>query len=553
MRDLLGRARSGPAPRRMASPLLALALLVGCDDSALAPAPDAAPPPGCVGFCPADLVCRHGACVGEGAPAWPIALRLRPRADDPLAAVEVRSFDAEGPITELRDLQMPVRTQLVGRAVLAGPAGAAPLRVRATARAQQGIEEQPLSATGELVERADGPRFVMQLAPFWPTVEGERRVAVYRITLRPEDADRYPPWEVDDVRIGLGGSQIDFEQPAGDGLRTVEGSVALSPDNPTPIAGLRVFAVDDGGRRISTETYTDAEGAFELRFWPDGPADVRLRVRRAGDVGPLPDLERALTLPLDAPLRVYFGDLASTFDLSGEIVDDNGDPVAGVAVRLDGAVGEGRYSIDAGPTDVDGHFAATVYPGRYRVDLEPPPDTGSRLVRLETMLDADSAPRWTVPPGTTLRGTLRDPGGLPLAHARIEIRLVSARYADPALMVAGEVPPARIRQTETDRDGQFAIQLDPGEHIARVIPPADSGLPESDHPVTVPVGGGLTPIGLQVPPAAALVFNLLDAEGGPAEDVVVEAWRTDLDPPVRVGETLTGGDGAGTLRLPVVD
>ncbi len=537
--------------------LPALAGVVGCDDGGLYPEQDAAPPVvGCQDACPAALMCRHGACVGADGPRWPIALRMRPRTDDPLAAVEVQHFEVDGPVTLLPDLPVSARTPLVGRALLPlgeGGEGGVPLRVRATARAEQGISEQPLSAVGEILDRADGPRFVLQLAPFWPTVEGTRRATVYRLTVRPEEAERYPPWQVDDVRLALGGSQIDVELPAGDGLRTVEGTVSISPDNPIPIAGLRVFAVDAEGRRISTETTTNPEGAFTLRFWPNGPDAVTLRVRRAGEVGPLPDLDRPLVLPADGPLRVYFGELASTFDLAGQIVDETGAPVAGVAVRLEGAVGEGRYSIDAGPTDVDGLFTATLYPGRYRVDLEPPAGVGARLVRLEAVLDADSAPRWIVPPGTTVRGTLLDPGGAPLAHARVEVRLVSARYADPTLIVPGEVPPARMRQTETDRNGQFAIQLDPGEHVARVIPAANSGLPESDHPLTVPLGGGLAPIEFQVPPAAVIVFGLYDPDGAPAEDVVVEAWRTDTEPPVRVGETLSGPDGTGSLRLPVVD
>lgn len=532
--------------------ILALTL-AGCDDGLAPAAADSGPPVGCADACPGDLECRHGACVGEGGPPWPISLRLRPRADDPLAAVEVRSFDIDAPVTLLPDLPMSDRTPLVGRALLPGPDGARPVAVRATARALQGIEEQPLSAVGEALDQADGPRFVLQLAPFWPTAEGTRRGTVYRLTLRPEDAESYPPWDVDDVRVGLGGTQVDVELPASDTLTEVRGTVSISPDNPFPIAGLRVFAVDDGGRRVSTETYTDAEGAFALRFWTVGPQAVTLRVRRAGDVGPLPDLDRPLALPIEAPLRITFGALASTFGLTGQIVDENGQAVAGVKVRMQGAIGEGLFTVDAGPTDADGRFTATMYPGRYRVDLEPPADTSARLVRLETVIEEGSAPRWTLPSGATIRGTVFDPADDALAHARIEVRLTAARYADPDLEVPGEVPPARIRQTETDRNGQFAIQVDPGEHIVRLIPPAESGLPPSDHPLTVPIGGGLAPVELRSPAAAAVVFRLRDDEGSPATDVVVEAWRTDLDPPVRIGETLTGADGGGVLRLPVTD
>lgn len=532
----------------------AVALLLGACDAGLPVEVDAGRA-GCADRCPAALECRQGACVGAEAPRWPVALRLRPRGDDALAAVEVPRFEPDGPVTTLPDLPMSTRTTLSGRALLPGPDGPLAIAVRAIARAEQGIAEQPLTATADSVDRADGPRFVLQLAPFWPTAEGGRQRAVYRLTLRPVEAERYPPWVVDDVRVEVEGSQLDVPLPAFDGLPTVEGEVRISQDNPTPIAGLRVFAVDDDNRRISTETHTDAEGRFALRFWPDAAGQATLRVRRAGDVGPLPEIDRPIAVPAAGEAaafsRIYLGALPSTFALSGRIVDEDEAPVGGVEVRMSGAVGEGVFSVDAGPTDADGAFTVTVYPGRYRVDLEPPPDAGARLARLEAVIEPESAPRWTLVAGPTIRGTVLDPAGDPLPRARLEVRLLSARYADPSLIVPGEAPPARTRQTEADADGRFAIQLDPGEHTVRVVPPADTGLPESDHPLSVPLGGGLPPLEVRIPAAAALVFGLRDGEGQPARDVVVEAWRTDTDPPVRIGEATSDAEGAGVVRLPV--
>lgn len=549
---------SRPRPIRRLLFAFALAVaLAGCDDAAFVE-PDPEPPaPGCAGACPLDLECARGACVGERGPDWPVALRILPQADDPLAAAEVRAFEAADPVTALPALPLSTRTPLVGRAVVPGPDGPVAIRVRATARALYGIETQALTIAGETVDERDGPRFVLQVAPFWPTEAGTRRGAVYALTLRPEEAERYPPWVVDDVRVDPAGGVVTVELPAADRLPAVEGEVLVSADNPTPIAGLRVFAVDDEGRRVSTETYTDASGRFTLRFWPaEAPRALTLRVRRAGDVGPVPDIDRPIEAPADADAerpfaRVYLGELPSAVTITGH-VDDGRAPLGGVVLRLRGEIGEGVFTVDAGPTDAEGAFTVTLYPGRYRVDLEPPADASARLARLEAALDAGSAPRWTLAPGTTIRGAVIDPAGDPLPRARIEVRLLSARYADPALAVPGETPPARIRQTETDDAGRFAMQLDPGEHAVRVVPPAESGLPSSEHDLSVPtLGIDLPPVELAVPPAAALAFELRGPDNAPAADVVVEAWRTDRQPPVRIGEATSAPDGSGVLRLPV--
>ena len=45
--------------------------------------------------------------------------------------------------------------------------------------------------------------------------------------------------------------------------------------------------------------------------------------------------DRYLALPVDGPLRVYFGELASTFELSGQIVDGQGRGIANVVITIE--------------------------------------------------------------------------------------------------------------------------------------------------------------------------------------------------------------------------
>lgn len=538
--------------------LWALALLAGCNEIALE-GPDAASPIGCVAVCPAGLGCELGVCVGEVPPSYPVALRLQPRGAEPLAVAEMRAILLDRPVTALPPLALAALTPLSGRASVASADGLRAIRVRASAQALFSIDTDPPVYTGEIVDAADGPSFVLPLTPFWPTEIGGRRAVIYAVTLRPEESDRYPPWRAEEVRIPEDGARVEFELPAADRLPAIEGEVLISAENPNPIEGLRVFAVDATGRRVSTETTTDATGRFVLRFWPtEREQPVVLRVRRAVEAGQLPEVDVAITAPASAEAarpfaRIYLGPLPSTTVITGR-VDDGVTPIGGVAVRFRGEIGAGIYQLDAGPTDAAGLFTATLYPGRYRVDLEPPADAPWRLARFRVEVEPDEVLSWVLQPPAPTRGVVRDTAGVPLARARVEARLLAAQFADPTLSDPGEAPPARTRETETDIDGRFTLLLDPGEHRLHVVPPAESGLPTSVHPLAVPaLLGELPPVDITVPAAAALAFELRGPTGEPASGVVVEAWRTDTVPALRLGEATSDADGAGVLRLPLVD
>lgn len=532
--------------------LTALAAL-GCDEVQFAPG-DAAVS-ACSAACPEGLSCMAGVCVSASPPVYPVALRFHPQVDDGLATAELQAFELPDAVYRLPTLPLGAQAALSGRVV---DADGEVLVARVAAQAQQGIDNPPLAYAGEVVDAADGPAFLVPVAPFWPTEAGGRRGVVYGLTVRPELAARYPPWQVDVLRPLDDDSPLDVVLPPADRLPTIEGEVLISPENPSPVEGLRVFAVDEAERRVSTEATTDATGRFALRFWPAARERVRvMRVRRSAEVGPLPEVDVEVMVPADADderpfARVYLGPLPPTTALVGTVTDGVA-PVAGVVVRMRGEVGAGVFEIRAGPTDAEGRFEATLYPGAYLVDLEPPADSPWRLARFRVELGAGEQPRWTVQPRASVRGVVRTPDGRVLPRARVEAQLVTPQFNDPTLAeVAGALSP-RTRQIESDADGRFTLLLDPGVHTLHVVPPGESGLPSCDHPLVVPaLPGELPEVDVTVPAAAALSLSV-DGPFGPAAGVTVEAWRTDTEPDQRVAEGVTASNGSVVLRLPIIE
>ncbi|MCA9538274.1 MAG: carboxypeptidase regulatory-like domain-containing protein [Myxococcales bacterium] len=532
------------------------ALLAACDDDAKTPGGSNAECP--AAGCPASLICAAQTCISGEAPAWRVSLRLLPRSDAPFTAAEVRNLDFNGEAVRTIDvLRLSDRAVIDGRVLAADGEDLRALAARVTARAVQGIAVRPLTFTSEASEEVGPPRFALTLAPFWPIEQDGKRPVRYHLDVRPDEAYRYPPWRVEEFSVPEEGGEVTVELPQADPLPRINGEVLISQTNPTPLAGLRVFAAGATGERISTESTTDANGRFVVLFWPDAAeSPVTLRARRTAAAGPLPDVDLAATVPAEGGSgfsRIYLGTLGSTFTASGRITDGQR-PVGGVTLRFRGSVGNGIYQIDAPPTDEDGRFTTTLYPGRYRVDLEPPADAPYRLGRLEVDVSEDAPLELVVTPRTPVAGVVLDPDGGPVQGALVEARLESAAFADPRLNAPGETPPPRAFQVETDEQGRFQLLLDPGTHRLHVAPGAASGLPALSAPLTVPpLATDLPAVRVTLPPAAALQIALRDARGRPAEGVMVEAWRTDGEAPVVIGVGTTDTEGQVTVRVPVIE
>ncbi len=538
---------------RRAAVTLASLLLLGCPDPKPPPAEDTQM--GCRDDdeCPTALRCRFGACVGEVWPDWPISLRMLPRPGDDIPSVELRSIQfSENAVLDMGTIRLPKASRLTGRVKLPSGDG---LEVRASARATTGILELALNYQGESFRDLDGPGFSISLPQTWPTDTGSLRSVLYELTLFPDDAARHPPWRITDFRIPDGDPTVVMVLPEPSQMARLDGEVRVSESNPTPISGMRVYATDGGGRRISSEMVTDDAGQFALYFWPAPQArNVTVRLRRTGESGPVPDLERVVRVPgvlgEDVPFESFvLGNIGDAFSVSGRVGD--AEPIPGASLRFRGQVGNGIFGIDVPTTDEDGRFKATLYEGLYAIDVVSPPQSRYRIARFQLPVADGDALTLAPEPRASMTGLVVDPSASPVQQARIRAELMTPNYADLDLNRAEQSAPSRTRQVETDAEGRFALLLDPGDHRLHVEIAPRRGLPAVQMPITIPPLDTFIPgVRVAIPPAAALVADIIASDGTPALGVAVEAWRTDTSPPRRVAAAVTDQQGSLTLAIP---
>ena len=542
--------------------MISALLIVGCAEEAAAPPPER-PVEGCTSdaVCPTGLRCAEGACVGEAAPNAPLWLRVLPPRDDPVAAVEIGPIAfADVPVFQLDDaLVLPESVDIEGRVAHESTPGSR-VAVQVTARPVTGLEAGTrLTYSAESVSLPGDVRFRLALTPWWPTVDGSSPPLIrYVIRLVP-DPTALPPWESIEP-APLTDEARQYNLPAESRLAVVRGSVV----GDFPLQNLRVRAVNASGARVSSESVTDLEGQFTVRFWPsDTPRTVQLLIGSTAAEQPLPDLVVSVELPPEGadplpPVLVRLDDIGTTQMRRGRVVerDSVGDrPVAGARLRFRGTVGAGTFNASA-LTDADGQFAARLYAGEYVVDVEPPVATGLRLARRLIELGADSNAddiEFALRPRTLSSGRVVDPAGEPLIRGRIEARLVRARYGDARLESPDDTPPVREHEAALDDQGAFEFELDPGDHVLSVTPTSDSGLPVVEHLITVPAAQtSAVKIGeIAVPPAAAIRVTLHDERGNPVDGATVEAWwRGEGDVAARLAGAATS-DKAGDVRLAV--
>jgi len=477
---------------------------------------------------------------------------MLPRPGDDIPSVELRSIQfGESPVLDMGNIRLPKASRLTGRVRLPSGEG---LEVRASARATTGLLELALNYQGESFRDLDGPGFSISLPQAWPTDTGSLRSVLYEMTLFPDDADRLPPWRVTDFRVPDGDPTVVMVLPEPAQMPRLDGDVRVSDSNPTPISGMRVYATDAGGRRISSETVTNESGEFSLYFWPAPQArNVTIRLRRTGESGPVPDLERVVLIPgivgEDAPFESFvLGTIGDAFQVSGQVGAP--DAIPGASIRFRGQVGNGIFGIDVPTTDEEGRFKATLYEGLYSIDVVAPPQSRYRLARFQLPIVEGDTLTLAPEPRAAMTGLVVDPAASPVQQARIRAELITPTYADLDLNRAEQSAPSRTRQVETDAEGRFALLLDPGAHRLHVEIAPRRGLPAVQMPITIPpLDTSIPGVRVAIPPAAALVADLITADGRPAGGVAVEAWRTDTTPPRRIAAAVTDQNGSLTLAI----
>lgn len=545
---------------RLAGRLALVVLALGCTDE---PAPGPTRPDqraGCLtsGDCRGGLACLRGACVAPEAPLGTFALRVVPPQDLTTATVEVPNLRFEdGPVLapEL-PLLLPERAVLVGRAITTDEPPRE-VAVRALAVLRDSVATEGRTVAGTAVVTPRGPRFTFNLAPCWPDFSGTCKDTVFTIRLTPE-AGLLPPAEFPNVvtRDNRPEEERPFALPGPLESPELPGTVRLLDG--TPLHDLTVYGVDAGGLRVTTESVTDLDGSFRVRYWPHyGGHTIRLLATSKDPTRPLPVLGLAVALPEagaePAPAQLVVPDIGSTFTARGTLEAPDGSPVGGAHVRFTTELDAGRFSADA-LSAADGSFNVTLYPGTYLVDVEPVLGSGLRIQR--TRVEA-----WSDGPSLDLRlkslvpvhGRIVWPDGAPLAATRLESRLLAVASGHPGVESPVGTPPTRLVQGETDEEGVFTLLLDPGEQSLTITPIAGLGLPTTRHRFRVPVESGLAVDLGDVPvlPAAVVALTVQDLSELPVSGAVVQVWRTDLEAgPEKVAEGTTDAVGGVVLRLP---
>ena len=524
--------------------LYALAVVAGggtCQSSQVESAVD----PGACGrqvACPASLECREGACVGTTGADHPITLRIRPGRDRSLAPVELTNIQVDTPVRTLAvAVQVPLQVALDGQVL--DPDGRSVPATRVVAVPGGGLATDPLVVEGR--RSAVNPAiFSLAIAPWWPTETGMRSLTPYTLHIA---LPGLPPWEAA-LRWNQVEPRVVVEIPRTDAVVPVRGQVRVAGTTPIPLPNLRVVAFDlETDQPRSSEGLTDAEGQFQVTFWPmGGPRSVRLRVQSTDPTRPLPVLERVIEVPTEAvvfelvdPQRVFTATVR---------VEVDGVPLAGAELRLQTDTEAGTYT-SRGRTGADGRVSLPAYPGRYRVDVVASVEDDARVTRVERELSA-AAPAIIVSPlpRTPVAGRVLDLAGEPVAGAPVEARLLQSAFGDPTLARPDDRPPTRTFRTTTREDGTYLLALDPGVH--RLFVDAGRGLPAWSGEIAFSGEQPRTLDPVTLPAAAVVVARLVDEDGAPVVDTLVEAWSA-AEPAVRLALTRSGPDGTVRLRVPV--
>lgn len=202
--------------------------------------------------------------------------------------------------------------------------------------------------------------------------------------------------------------------------------------------------------------------------------------------------------------------------------------------------------------DIDESGAATyqvLLPrGQFRAIVRPRDDASAVTIVEPIVIDVGGDPGrrdLVVQPRLEVTGSAVVTDGRPLAGARVE--------ALPAQCFRGSspwcLPRAPRTPVTTALDGTFALKLDPGGYVVRVIPAAGTRFPWVVRTTFVGASGAtLAPMVVPAPVPAGL--RLVDAKENPIVRAVVRVFaKPPGAPPVEVGSAVTDATGAYEMYL----
>ncbi len=312
---------------------------------------------------------------------------------------------------------------------------------------------------------------------------------------------------------------------AGGGV--VEGTVRRGDGSPA--AGVKVMVMRGMTPDLDHSAETDAAGHYRLEHLAPGPTTIVAMLSEPGEDGfDLSGLKvRTVTVEAGKKLRVDFPEQGGGIVLSGRVLE-GGRPVPAqlTFLREDGRLVSAR---------ADGE-------GRYRVELPAPGTWSVAVMRLAgksagngtnaTVLVASTTTRVEVPanvpavtrdihlPAATVQGTVRDPGGEPIAGATVVLR----REDDDR---PGDTTPVAT----SGRDGSFRLRWVP-EGTWTLVGSARGHAFVRSEPFEVGEDGEVE-VDLVLPPAEAVPVRVLAPSGEPlagARVLVLDSPAPNLGP-----------------------
>ncbi|MCC6580606.1 MAG: carboxypeptidase regulatory-like domain-containing protein [Phycisphaeraceae bacterium] len=301
-----------------------------------------------------------------------------------------------------------------------------------------------------------------------------------------------------------------------------------------PLAGATV-AMDADRLDAMTSVVTDDQGLATVTTNLPGQAKHVLRVRKAG----CQTFSAKLNLPqlTDAPVQAT---LPATRQLSGKVVNEEGQPVRNVAVSLwfnqdhRPAPQPGVGKVDqtyrlSGITDHDGHFQIDDVPVSctdIRVQLVHPDylcdQYGGQSVNtsLDELVSGKAV--CVIPRGLSIEGVVLNGDGKPVANATV------AQGTD---RVCSNSPP----MTTADKEGRFRFANVRLGELVLTVKGAGCGPAAWRGNLTQPID----PLTITLPKPQTICFRVVDKQGQPVADAHISAdtwqglrtleWSTGLD------------------------
>ncbi|MCK6550945.1 carboxypeptidase-like regulatory domain-containing protein [Myxococcota bacterium] len=298
--------------------------------------------------------------------------------------------------------------------------------------------------------------------------------------------------------------------------RRIFGEVTSSLSTDTKLSGVRVLAFSMRTGLASTATTSGAAGRYAIELPDTDDTAFRILATPGADVMPAwgyeeivlvergADREKRIPIEPTSPAIRGFGRLR----FGGP--EDGFEPAKNANVTLTATTAEGlktRVYALTGTTNAEGWLDVgladrpgdvPLLKGRYVVDVDPASD--GPFGRVKALVDLTrTGPGVTpevqvlLPLEVPVRGAVRSELGRPVVAATIELRLLGSDR-EPA-------------QLETDDEGNFAVELEPGRYLLVARP------------------SGASDVGEPLPVAAELVEISAPAEGARAFDVFVTLPR----------------------------